>query len=339
MCVQDESTIAVGDGQLKLKPIGAVDCCFQKLLNLRHGYQREIRSNAQDAYDADTTRPNHIDMSAFDIAMASAAMTIHDNPSNRGVHIGNKNSRQEALEQHIRDMFNAADQDDSGYLDADEIAVLATTMMGRELSAEELAAALMEMDPSGDGNVDADEFKSWFLAKTESDTLLRDLFNSADADGSGILDRDEVAAVLAELGCQLTRAELDKAMAELDTDGSGEVDYDEFSKWWRTKEANQVMGIKRPADEEAYYRQLFEEHDDDGSGELDKDEIRTLMHRLGRDLADHELETAMHLMDEDGSGTVGYEEFNKCERPCCPITCQLCVCRKCLNSPLRLQVV
>jgi|EP01047_Picozoa_sp_COSAG01_P073468 hypothetical protein len=36
------------------------------------------------------------------------------------------------------------------------------------------------------------------------------------------------------LGREITEAEVDDAMAFMDADGSGAVDFDEFAKWWRT---------------------------------------------------------------------------------------------------------
>jgi Ca2+-binding EF-hand superfamily protein len=35
-----------------------------------------------------------------------------------------------------------------------------------------------------------------------------------------------------KLGKVLTEAELDAMMAEIDTDGGGDVDFDEFHGWW-----------------------------------------------------------------------------------------------------------
>jgi hypothetical protein len=52
------------------------------------------------------------------------------------------------------------------------------------------------------------------------------------ADGSGQLDRAEVGKLAAKLGRELTVGELDEAMAQMDIDGSGGVDYEEFEEWW-----------------------------------------------------------------------------------------------------------
>jgi Ca2+-binding EF-hand superfamily protein len=61
---------------------------------------------------------------------------------------------------------------------------------------------------------------------------LRQLFGQIDEDGSGFLDREEVATLSERLGAPLTKVKLDAAMADMDEDGSGEVDFEEFTEWW-----------------------------------------------------------------------------------------------------------
>lgn len=71
--------------------------------------------------------------------------------------------------------------------------------------------------------------------------MLRELWATFDDDGSGILERSEVSHVIeAALDRQATQEELDKAFAEMDVDGSGEIDFNEFSEWW-----NKQSGIAR----------------------------------------------------------------------------------------------
>ena len=52
---------------------------------------------------------------------------------------------------------------------------------------------------------------------------LAQLFAHIDVDGSGTLEREEIAAMSKELGNDLTERELDLAMAAMDEDGSGGV--------------------------------------------------------------------------------------------------------------------
>lgn len=52
---------------------------------------------------------------------------------------------------------------------------------------------------------------------------LRDCFESIDKDGSGTIERDEIAALAADMGRPMKEWELDEAMRVMDTDGSGAV--------------------------------------------------------------------------------------------------------------------
>jgi hypothetical protein len=63
------------------------------------------------------------------------------------------------------------------------------------------------------------------------------LFAEIDVDGSGTLDRDEIATMAKQLGSPLSESALDEAMAEMDLDGSGEVDFEEFYAWFQRLQA------------------------------------------------------------------------------------------------------
>eukprot|EP01052_Picozoa_sp_SAG31_P042607 SAG31_NODE_6821_length_1878_cov_1.327150_2_plen_364_part_00 len=69
-----------------------------------------------------------------------------------------------------------------------------------------------------------------------SEAQLLQLFDEIDTDGSGLLDREEVANLAESLGAPLSTSELDQAMLEMDEDGSGEVDFEEFRLWFSKQE-------------------------------------------------------------------------------------------------------
>ncbi len=60
----------------------------------------------------------------------------------------------------------------------------------------------------------------------------RKLFNQVDSDGSGLLAIDEIPKLAELLGVQLTPQQQQEAVKEMDADGSGEVDFQEFWQWW-----------------------------------------------------------------------------------------------------------
>ena len=79
-------------------------------------------------------------------------------------------------------------------------------------------------------------------SSTSVDEQLTGLFTKVDTDGSGKLRRGEVATLARELGLELSEAELDQAMSEMDDDSSGDVDYEEFSSWWKAAQQSDSGG-------------------------------------------------------------------------------------------------
>jgi Ca2+-binding EF-hand superfamily protein len=69
---------------------------------------------------------------------------------------------------------------------------------------------------------------------TEREENVIPAFNKYDADNSGAIDKEELAALSKELGHELTEEELDTALKDLDLNGDGVIDLKEFSRWWFT---------------------------------------------------------------------------------------------------------
>lgn len=62
------------------------------------------------------------------------------------------------------------------------------------------------------------------------ESYLRTAFNMFDKDGSGKIDESELAQLLSGDGLKdhFTRAQLEKAIGEIDENGDGEIDFEEF---------------------------------------------------------------------------------------------------------------
>ena len=58
----------------------------------------------------------------------------------------------------------------------------------------------------------------------------RSVFDKVDRDGSGHLDRGEIAHALQERGLPASGADVEAILAEMDTDGDGKVSFDEFAR-------------------------------------------------------------------------------------------------------------
>mmetsp|Transcript_30842 Transcript_30842/g.65162 ORF Transcript_30842/g.65162 Transcript_30842/m.65162 type:complete len:366 (+) Transcript_30842:280-1377(+) len=81
----------------------------------------------------------------------------------------------------------------------------------------------------GDDDSDLDEEELQTFRYVE----VHKLFNIVDEDGSGFIEKDEMASLLNSLGKPLPEGEIEEGFAKLDEDSSGHIDFDEFYSWYK----------------------------------------------------------------------------------------------------------
>ena len=97
--------------------------------------------------------------------------------------------------------------------------------------------------------------------------MLFEVFSIVDQDGSGVIDQSELAELMRLIGLHVTDQEFDQIMLELDEDGSGEIDFEEFNTYMQRR-------VQMPGGAEAMldaFRTLARENDPDGHGGLISD--------------------------------------------------------------------
>ena len=65
--------------------------------------------------------------------------------------------------------------------------------------------------------------------------FMRSLFRLYDKEGQGFISTDTLRGLISELLAPLTEEELEGILEELDEDGSGSMDFDEFCEMMMTK--------------------------------------------------------------------------------------------------------
>jgi len=103
--------------------------------------------------------------------------------------------------------------------------------LGQAPSKEDLIEMIASVDDNGDQEIDFDEFVVLMksrIGRRDQDDELREAFAVFDSDNSGAIDRKELKRLMKKLGQTLTEAEIDAMMDEVDTDGNGEISFDEF---------------------------------------------------------------------------------------------------------------
>ncbi|XP_060577950.1 calmodulin-A-like isoform X2 [Ruditapes philippinarum] len=132
---------------------------------------------------------------------------------------------------------------------------------------------------------------------------FREAFKLFDKDGSGTISTKELGIVMKTLGDPKSDAQLAKIIAEVDADGNGEIDFNEYLEMM----ANRISD-NGSAD---HIREAFKVFDKDGKGYLTADELRHIMTNLGERLPDEEVDEMLSIVDADGNGCIDYEEFTK----------------------------
>ncbi|CAH1991173.1 unnamed protein product [Acanthoscelides obtectus] len=133
----------------------------------------------------------------------------------------------------IRKAFAMFDTTKSGYIDTMKIATILNTM-GQLFDENELNSLITKNDPDRTGKVNFDGFcdiASHFLEEDDDESTtqeLKEAFRLYDREGNGYITTATLKEILGALDDKLTNRDLDGIIAEIDTDGSGTVDFDEF---------------------------------------------------------------------------------------------------------------
>ena len=131
---------------------------------------------------------------------------------------------------------------------------------------------------------------------------FKEAFSLFDKDGDGCISTEELGTVMRSLGQNPTEAELQDMINEIDEDGNGTVEFNEFL----------VMMVKKSdpnADKEQELKEAFRVFDKNGDGFISAEELKLVMSRLGEELTDQELEEMISEADKDGDKQVNFEEF------------------------------
>jgi len=130
--------------------------------------------------------------------------------------------------------FNLFDVKHQDFLSGDDLDEI-LRVMGFRPSAEELKEILEEIDEDGSGEIEFGEFcqlcAKFLVEEPNEETMkaeLKEAFRVYDKDGAGFITTGQLREIIAELDSRLTSEDLDGIIEEIDEDGSGTMDFDEF---------------------------------------------------------------------------------------------------------------
>ncbi|KAI1866910.1 hypothetical protein JX265_007486 [Neoarthrinium moseri] len=132
--------------------------------------------------------------------------------------------------------------------------------------------------------------------------VFKDLFDSYDPDKDGSITVEEFAKVMSSApGKQPTQAEVEQIIKEVDLDGDGTINFNEF--------ITMMTGLPYPPkdEEDAEYSKAWKEYEPSLNGSITASQFRQLMNGLGDPVTDVEVEQLLNNVD--GEGKLSYKDY------------------------------
>ena len=133
---------------------------------------------------------------------------------------------------------------------------------------------------------------------TEQQAEMREAFALFDKNGDGTITVQELGTVMRQLAQNPSNEELADMINEVDIDGNGTLDFEEFCNL----QARQM----KDKNQEQELQERFKLFDRDGNGLIDRDELATVMRQLGEKLTEEEIDEMIDEADKNGDGTIDY---------------------------------
>ncbi|KAJ8258458.1 hypothetical protein COCON_G00174700 [Conger conger] len=131
-------------------------------------------------------------------------------------------------------------------------------------------------------------------------------FDMFDTDGGGDISTKELGTVMRMLGQNPTREELDAIIEEVDEDGSGTIDFEEFL----------VMMVQQLKEDQAgkseeELSEFFRVFDKNGDGFIDREEFAEILRSSGEPVSEEEIDELMADGDKNNDGKIDFDEWLK----------------------------
>ncbi|KAG8266770.1 troponin C [Homalodisca vitripennis] len=136
--------------------------------------------------------------------------------------------------------------------------------------------------------------------------LLKNAFTAFDQEKKGCIGISMIGTILELLGHAQTNAQLEAIVKEVDLDGSGELEFEEFcilaSKFLTEEEEDTNAELLNSELKEA-----FRFYDRDGNGYITTEDFKEILRELDPEIPESELIGMVNEIDVDDSGTVDFE--------------------------------
>ncbi|TRY79379.1 hypothetical protein TCAL_09821 [Tigriopus californicus] len=152
-------------------------------------------------------------------------------------------------------------------------------------------------------NFSVSDYDTWGLEEEQVRTLKR-TFDQFDSDKSGAISVEMVNTILKMMGMHVSSRALEDIIHEIDEDESGCLEFPEFiqlaAKFLIEEDEEQMKWELKEA---------FRIYDKHGNGYITTKVLKEILREIDSTLNEDNLEQIIEEVDEDGSGTVDFDEF------------------------------
>merc|ERR1712172_68812 len=140
-------------------------------------------------------------------------------------------------EDEFKEAFSLFDKDEDCRITSTDLRVVMGAL-GQDPTEAEVKDLINEVHNNKNGELDCEAFLSLMTLKTSETNAnqeLADIFNVFDRDKNGAASAADLQQVMTSFGEKLTLEEVAEMVREVDGDGDGRVNFDEFVKLALTK--------------------------------------------------------------------------------------------------------
>ena len=136
------------------------------------------------------------------------------------------------MESELGEIFGIFDRNGDGKMSLQELSG-ALSLLGIQPTEDELKVMFNQADTDGNGYIDRGEFMTLMLGSMRleppnEEEEQAEAFRAFDRDGSGKISRDELRMAMSAIGEQVDEGELESMLKAADRNGDGEIDMEEF---------------------------------------------------------------------------------------------------------------
>ncbi|XP_075242949.1 neo-calmodulin-like [Convolutriloba macropyga] len=172
----------------------------------------------------------------------------------------------------------------------------------KEMSVMELRSELQNNDADGEQEEEEESIIAHLNLSEEVLDEYREAFAVFDKEGEGVITRKILTSTMQSLGQNPTEAEIQDMIKDVDVDGNGEVDFEEFVLMLHRRMTEKI-------DPKEELKDIFAILDRDSNGLVSRHELKYMMTQLGVPLTDKDVDVLMNDIDIDKDGHMSFDDF------------------------------